>query len=219
MPLIAAAFLALLLNSEPKPVKYIALAASVLSLLLAIAVNFNTVKMQSLTWFSLAGYAFPITTYTMPLNMLLLFIVAVMTPLIFTYSIGFMDAPSEQGRYYFEMCIFAASMMLFAISGNFITMLIGWELLGVTSYLLIGFWYRKEKAPTAARKAITTMLIGDALMLIAMLAIWNSLHTFDFIAVIRATPTASLQIAALLILVAAFTKSAQFPFHEWLLCS
>ena len=72
--------------------------------------------------------------------MLLLFIVAIMTPLIIAYSIGFMDVPSEQGRYYFELCLFAASMMLFAMAADFLTMLIGWELLGITSYLLIGFW-------------------------------------------------------------------------------
>ena len=81
-----------------------------------------------------------------------------MTPLVMTYSIGFMRVPSEQSRYYFGMCIFAASMMLFSIAGDFITMLIGWELLGLASYLLIGFWYGKDKAPAAARKAITTVL-------------------------------------------------------------
>lgn len=215
-PLLLASLLALLLRSYAKQIKYIALSASILSLIISIVIYFNQATIQNINWFSFSGYSFQITTLTLPLNMLLLFIVAFITPLIFIYSIGFMDTQSEQNRYYFEISLFAASMMLFAISGNFLTMFIAWELLGITSYLLIGFWYKKERTSTAARKAITTILIGDILMLMGILIILNSYHTLSFSEILASQPNSSLSVALLLIMLAAFTKSAQFPFHEWL---
>ncbi len=219
IPLVVAAFAGLFMRDNEHKAKYVALGGSVASLAIALAMLFNVLPgppVQTFQWFTIANIAFNITTSTLPLNMLLLMIVAVMTPLVFIYSIGFMEIPSEQPRFYFEMCIFAAAMMLFAISYSFITMFIAWEMLGITSYLLIGFWYRKDNAPTAARKAITTILIGDILMLMGILLIGVVYHSFDF-QVVLATPvqTASV-VALLLILLGAFTKSAQFPFHEWL---
>lgn len=219
LPLLIAALVAPLLKGKrQKYIRYIALCASVISLILIAVVNSNLDKLQSITWFSFSGYQFALSTSTMPLNMILLAIVGTITPLIITYSIGFMNVPSEQSRYYSELCIFAAAMMLFAMAGDFITMLIGWELLGVTSYLLIGFWYQREGTAQAARKAVTTILIGDVLMLLAMLVIWNTFHTFGFAAIIAqsATQSSTVGIALVLIMLAVFTKSAQFPFHEWL---
>jgi NADH-quinone oxidoreductase subunit L len=217
LPLAIAALLSLLIEKHSKYVKYIALVASVLSLALILNAFLNPGELQSATWFSLSGYNFALTTSTMPLNMLLLLIVGIITPLIVLYSIGFMSPPSEQSRYYSELLVFAASMMLFAMAADFITMLIGWELLGITSYLLIGFWYRREGTAEAARKAITTILIGDILMFLAIIIIWNAYHTFSFALLLQQTTTSiAMPIALVLIIFAAFTKSAQFPFHEWL---
>ena len=218
LPLIIAAFLALLFRNNGSAVKYTALAASLVSLLLIIYLytGNGAGSTQSFQWFSLGGVAFNISIATMQINMLLLLLVGIMTPLVFLYSIGFMNTQSQQARFYFEICIFAAAMMLFAISSSLITMFIAWELLGITSYLLIGFWYWKEKPPAAARKAITTILIGDVLMLAGILLIGVSYGTFEFSALLSAAPTPALDTALILILLAAFTKSAQFPFHEWL---
>ncbi|MDE1871640.1 MAG: NADH-quinone oxidoreductase subunit L [Candidatus Micrarchaeota archaeon] len=218
-PLAVSAVVALLArNRKSMGVRYLALAASMLSLLMIIAsYPANAGQLHSITWFGFSGYSFAITISTMPLNMLLLFIVGIMTPLILLYSIGFMDVPSEQSRYYAEICIFAAAMMIFSIAGDFITMMIGWELLGISSYLLIGFWYHHEGAPQAARKAATTVLIGDVMMLAAMLIIWNAYHTFVFSQLINSQVTSMpMEISLVLVMLAVFTKSAQFPFHEWL---
>lgn len=219
LPLILAAFIILLMRkSTQSAAKYVALGASIISLALIALSYSNAVQLQTINWFSFNGYQFYISTSTAPLNMILLFIVGIMAPLVIAYSIGYMNAKSEQARYYAELCLFASAMMLFAISADFITMFIGWELLGITSYLLIGFWYGKEGAANAARKAITTILIGDILMLIALLMIWSTYGTFSFSALIQLAgqhnPT--MAIALVLIMFAAFTKSAQFPFHEWL---
>ena len=217
LPIVLASFIALLLKDYPKAVKGTALLGSLVSLALAILIFMNPPGAQSINWFNVAGTQFNITTMTAPLNLILLMLVAVMTVLIFAYSTGFMNMPSEQPRFYFEMGIFAAAMMLFAIAGSFITVFIAWEMLGVTSYLLIGFWYAKEGAADAARKAITTIIIGDIAMLAAIIVLWNSYGTFEFSALLSiGSPGAPLAIAMALIAVAAFTKSAQFPFHEWL---
>ncbi len=216
VPLIMAAFAAILLRGSPNTVKYLALLASLVSLAIAIYIFVYPSGAQSFQWFNVGGLAFSIGTATQPINMLLLMLVSVITPLVFLYSIGFMDVPSEQPRFYFEMCVFAASMMLFAISSNLITTFIAWEMLGITSYMLIGFWYRKEKAPDAARKAITTILIGDIAMLIGILMIGASSGTFNFATIFTLPITSYLDVALILILIGAFTKSAQFPFHEWL---
>ncbi|MFI5412324.1 MAG: NADH-quinone oxidoreductase subunit L [Candidatus Micrarchaeales archaeon] len=216
LPLIIAAFLALVLRNEPKAVKYIAFLSSIVTLGIAVYLFLSPAAVQSFTWFNVGALFFNISTSTAPINMFMLMLVSIITPLIFLYSIGFMETPSEQPRFYFEICIFAASMMLFAISSNLITMFIAWEMLGITSYMLIGFWYQKEKAPTAARKAITTILIGDIAMLIGILIIGATYGTFEFSALLSLPASSSLSIGLVLILIGAFTKSAQFPFHEWL---
>ena len=215
MPLVAAAFIAMMLHDR-RASGYVALAASLLSLLLVLYVLANNAGSQSVTWFVVAGFPFSIDTALQQLNALMLLLVAVITPIVLVYSIGFMNVPSERGRYYFEMCIFAASMMLLAISASFITMLISWELLSLSGYLLIGFWYRNERAPDAARNAVTTVLVGDLLMLAAMLLIWNAYGTLSFAAMLQQQASPAVAVALVLVMVAAFTKSAQFPFHEWL---
>ncbi|MGA2800157.1 MAG: NADH-quinone oxidoreductase subunit L [Candidatus Micrarchaeaceae archaeon] len=219
VPLIAAALLALLMRKlNSRLVGYVALTASIITLLLILGSFLNQSQVQSINWFSIGSYSLQISTSTAPLNMILLLLVGIMTPLIITYSIGFMHVRSEQSRYYFELCLFAAAMMLFAISADFITMFIAWELLGITSYLLIGFWYHNYGAAGAARKAITTILIGDMMMLAAILIIWSTYGTFSFSVILQQAGfhSAAMSAALTLIMFAAFTKSAQFPFHEWL---
>ncbi len=219
VPFIIAAFIALLMRKEgSRLIGYVALAASIISLLMIFLLYLGPSQIQSINWFSISSYQFVISTSTAPLNMILLLIVGIIAPLIVTYSIGFMHVRSEYPRYYFELCIFTSAMMLFALSADFITMFIGWELLGVTSYLLIGFWYYKDGAAGAARKAITTILIGDILMLAAILIIWSTYGSFSFAVILQqaADHSMAMSVALIFIMLAAFTKSAQFPFHEWL---
>jgi NADH-quinone oxidoreductase subunit L len=217
VPLLIAAFIALPMRRWSNDVKYVAFCASLVSLaIVLIAFTQGPAASQSYSWFSLGQYQFTISVAAGQVNLLLLLIVSIITPLIFLYSMGYMDVPSEQPRFYFEMCIFAASMMLFALSASFITLLIAWEMLGLASYLLIGFWYGNDNAPTAARKAITTIIIGDIAMLLAVVLIGIGYGSFEYSAVIGATAQPELYAAAVLLLIAAFTKSAQFPFHEWL---
>ncbi|MEM3227847.1 MAG: proton-conducting transporter membrane subunit [Candidatus Micrarchaeaceae archaeon] len=197
-------------------IKHISLAASIAALLIALSLALGPHTVSTFDWFSAGSFHFSIATATYPLNLVLLLLVAVITPFIFLYSYGFMPVPSEQSRYYFLMNIFAASMMLFAISYSFITLFIAWELLGITSYLLIGFWYKKEKPGPAARKAITTIIIGDVLMLAAIIMIFVKYGSLLFSAILSQGSSPILSLSLVLIAIAAFTKSAQFPFNEWI---
>ena len=203
--------------------KYAAFAGALGSSLITLAVFLNPGMLQygQIEWFTAIGNIFPLSFSFGYINQILLMLIGLISPLIFLYSMGYMDEPGEQGRYYIELSVFAASMTLLAISGGFITLFIAWEGLGITSYLLIGFWNNKDAPPYAARKAITTIVIGDIMMLAGILLIWVSLSTFNFTAIISSIEAMShvpsiIIVALLLVIFGAFTKSAQFPFHEWL---
>lgn len=218
-PLALAAFIALLsgvIDKKSGLVKYIALAAVVASFAITCGIIAQGSGIYELRWFSFGGIAFNITVSTFLLNKILLFLVGLIGIAIFIYSIGYMDEPENQNRYYFEMIIFTLAMMLFAISANFISLFIAWELLGITSYLLIGFWYAKAKVSEAARAAITTILIGDISMLAAIVLFFNLYHTFNFYTLIGMAPSPLAVFPLTFLLIAVFTKSAQFPFSNWL---
>ncbi|MGC8649037.1 MAG: NADH-quinone oxidoreductase subunit L [Candidatus Micrarchaeia archaeon] len=217
-PLIIMAFLALILRNHDTLIKYSALIASILSLILAIMLflNSKSIVVQDFTWFSVGNLQFNIAFINSSINIIALLVVAVITPLIFLYSIGFMNVPSEQARFYFEISLFAASMMLFTISYSLISLFIAWELLGITSYLLIGFWYWKKAPPYAARKAITIIFIGDILFLSGIIIIGMTYNNFLISALFTIPEKPVIYVALILILLGAFSKSAEFPFEEWL---
>ena len=219
LPILISSLLILAIRKN-RAAKYISLGGSIISLVFAVAVFLGPASQYSVNWFSASNLVFHITIVTYALNKILLLLVAALTPLILTYSIGFMDVQKEQNRFYTEIGIFAAAMMLFAISGNLITMFIGWEALGITSYLLIGFWYNKQKPPLAARKSITTIIIGDIFFLMAIVIIISAYGTTNITSLISVAQNGHvlmpLYVSLIFILVAVFTKSAQFPFHEWL---
>lgn len=217
LPIVAASFLALLTYGKEKYTGPVVLVGSLITSAMVVYDSLvSPGAVQQIAWFGISGYTIHITTQLLPLNIILSLLIAIITPLIMFYSMGYMEVKTERPRFYFEIGIFAAAMLLFAIAGNFITMFIAWEMLGVTSYLLIGFWYQKDNPPYAARKSISTILIGDFAMLAAMLSVWVSYHTFSFSRILALPTNPVLPIAMFLVLVATFTKSAQFPFHEWL---
>lgn len=195
---------------------YVAAAGSLISLALLCFAQYGS---STLTWFTIGAVSFNITATIAPLNILLLAVIFLVGAMVYLYSAGFMDTLSEQRRFYIEMVAFQISMAAFAMSGNFILLLIAWEFLSLFSYLLIGFWHVRERASRAARFAITTVLIGDIALIAAIAIFWNVFGTFDFAMILSAIPahiSPALYAAVGLLLIAIFTKSAQFPFQEWL---
>jgi len=159
------------------------------------------------------------------LSVFMLALVSLLSTLIALYSIGYMAEEEGKPRYFAEICLFVAGMLGTVSADNFLQLLIFWEIMGLCSYLLIGFWYHKPEAASAAKKAFLVTRIGDVLFLFGVIAIYivfGSLKFSDIQAGIAAkfgTPALDARMMTLIPLLlfgGAVGKSAQFPLHVWL---
>jgi NADH-quinone oxidoreductase subunit L len=139
--------------------------------------------------------------------------------LIHLYSIGYMSSDERRGSYFAWLNLFAAAMLLLVLAQNFLVMFLGWEGVGLCSYLLIGFWFRRPEVPAAAKKAFIANRIGDVGFLLAMFLIFAKIGSLDFDQVFggvsKLTGGAATAVALLLFLACA-GKSAQIPLYVWL---
>ncbi len=150
-------------------------------------------------------------------------LVALISFLVQLYSLGYLDheSPPALGRYYAYQSLFAFSMQGLVLSNNFLQMFIFWELVGLCSYLLIGYWYQKPEAAQAAVKAFWTTKLGDVGFIIGVVLLWGKTGLFEFsplfeMAADRSIPLEGLSLIMFLIYLGAVGKSAQFPLHVWL---
>ncbi len=154
---------------------------------------------------------------------LMLILVAGVSFLVQVYSLGYLadEPPASLGRYYAYQSLFAFSMMGLVLAPNFIQLYICWELVGLCSYLLIGYWYQRPEAARAAVKAFWTTKAGDVGLLIGIVLLGRQAGTFDLIRILqlvdsRMLPLGGLGIITFCIYLGAVGKSAQFPLHVWL---
>src|SRR5215510_9671288 len=154
---------------------------------------------------------------------LMLVLVALVSFHVQAYSLGYLsDEPAPSlGRYYTYQSLFAFSMMGLVLAPNFVQLFICWELVGLCSYLLIGYWYQRPEAARAAVKAFWTTKAGDVGLLIGIVLLYRQAGTFDFLELLemvdaRVLPLAGLSIITFCIYLGAMGKSAQFPLHVWL---
>jgi NADH-quinone oxidoreductase subunit L len=156
------------------------------------------------------------------LSLMMLLIVTGVGGAIHIYSFGYMHEDKGMARFFAFMSLFTFSMLGIVLANNFLEMFIFWELVGVSSYLLIGFWFEKPSAGDAAKKAFITNRLGDFGFLLGILMVWGLLGSLNFSALqnsIVANPAAlgaMATTAGLLIFCGAVGKSAQFPLHVWL---
>jgi len=139
--------------------------------------------------------------------------------LVHVYSIGYMEHDPDRRRFFAYLNLFLGSMLLLVLASNFVVLYVGWELVGVSSYLLIGFWHQRPSAATAAKKAFITNRVGDVGLSLAVVTIFVTFGTVDFAAVFERAPALASGTATgicLLLLLGACAKSAQFPLHVWL---
>ena len=181
------------------------------------------------------GVAFTFGVLIDPLSALMLVIVSLVALLVHVFSLGYMNAEGETGlpRYYAELGLFTFSMLAFVFADNLLMAFMFFELVGLCSYLLIGFWFRTESAPSAAKKAFLVTRFGDYFFLIGVVAIAATFGTVSFAgegSFVTAAETAIddgatlfgfdaqtwVTITGLLVLGGVLGKSAQFPFHTWL---
>jgi NADH-quinone oxidoreductase subunit L len=160
-----------------------------------------------------------------PLSMVMILVVTGIGALIHLYSTGYMheESDSEYARYFSYLNLFASFMLVLVLAPNFLVMFVGWEGVGLCSYLLIGFWYQKKSASDAGKKAFIVNRIGDFGFLLGVLLLFSRFGTLDFrhlaTAVSALAPEAAfgtLSIAALLLFLGATGKSAQIPLYVWL---
>jgi len=156
------------------------------------------------------------------LSLMMMLIVTGVGGAIHIYSFGYMHEDRGMSRFFAFLSLFTFSMLGIVLANNFIQLFIFWELVGVSSYLLIGFWFEKPSAADAAKKAFFTNRLGDFGFLLGILMVWTALGSLNFSTLqqtLIANPAALgtiASIAGLLIFCGAMGKSAQFPLHVWL---
>ncbi|MFD4401356.1 NADH-quinone oxidoreductase subunit L [Nocardia sp. NPDC058499] len=139
--------------------------------------------------------------------------------LIHIYSVGYMNDDPGRRRFFAYLNLFLAAMLLLVLANNYLVLYLGWEGVGLASYLLIGFWYHKPTAATAAKKAFVVNRVGDMGLALAMMVMFATFGSVDFDAVFGSASAASdatLTAIGLLLLLAACGKSAQVPLQSWL---
>jgi NADH-quinone oxidoreductase subunit L len=194
----------------------------VLTLIFICANGFQINAEASTNWLSIGGLQIDFGLKLDALSLMMLLIVTGVGGAIHIYSYGYMDEDKSKARFFAFMSLFTFSMLGIVLANNFLMMFIFWELVGVSSYLLIGFWFEKPSAGDAAKKAFIVNRLGDFGFLAGILMVWGLLRSLNFSALqnsITANPAAfgaMATTAGLLIFCGAVGKSAQFPLHVWL---
>jgi len=172
------------------------------------------------SWLTAGQLDFGLRILVDPLSVFMMLVVAGVGSLIVAYSIGYMDGDDEERRYFAYMALFVFSMLLLVQGGNLLLLLVGWGLVGLSSYLLIGFWHDRPSAVAAAKKAFVMNAIGDATMALALFVVIQRTGSLDFERVFTRTGSLgggwAVNLVALGLLGGAVAKSAQLPLQTWL---
>lgn len=226
LPLAAAAIIALFTRRNGPLSAKISIAAVLASFVLTWTFAGTVAREDgfetAISWITVGKFDVEIAVMIDRLALVMLLIVTGVGGAIHIYSYGYMKEDPSFGRFFASLSLFTFSMIGIVVSNNFVQMFIFWELVGLSSYLLIGFWYSKAAAADAAKKAFLTNRIGDFGFLLGIIIIWTAVGSVDFGAVymaigVNAGVFGSLAgLVGLLIFMGAMGKSAQFPLHVWL---
>src|SRR5690349_12092442 len=175
------------------------------------------------TWIPAGGFQVNLGLFVDPLTACLLIVVTTIGLLVHIYSIGYMSHDPGYWRFFAYLNLFMFSMLLLVLADSWLVVFVAWELVGLSSYLLIGFWYRKRSAALAAKKAFIVNRVGDVGFALGIMAIFANTHTLNVRESIDILTHPTLvafpipvPIVALLVFAGAMGKSAQFPLHVWL---
>ncbi len=212
----------------------LACGAMIASFLVSVAAVWRLVGMEPearaipervFTWFSSGDFSVAFTLRLDPLSAVMILIVTGIGSLIHIYSTAYMheESGSEYARYFSYLNLFAAFMLVLVLGSNFLVMFVGWEGVGLCSYLLIGFWYQKKSASDAGKKAFIVNRIGDFGFVLGVLLAFVRFGTLDFQEIARSAATlgpetafGTVSMMTLLLFVGATGKSAQIPLYVWL---
>ena len=243
LPLLAAGALALTPRDQRDVAKGLSIGAMFISLLLSVRALVDAMKLQehgegvvretvNFLWMSMGTAELKLGFVLDPLTAAMLVMVTFVSLLIFIYSVGYMEKDERFKQFFCFLSLFAAAMLGLIVSNSLLLLFMCWELVGVASYLLIGFWFHKPEAAAAAKKAFITTRIGDMGFLIGMVWLYTETGTLLFYdngagcleqgaiaGMVAQTVAGSLTVSAaiaLLIFCGAAGKSGQFPLHVWL---
>ena len=185
----------------------------------AEGVHADTPDFTLYRWVSSGSFTIDIGFILDPLTVVMLLVVTGVSFLVHVYSIGYMAHDESFARFFTWLPLFVFAMIMLVLSNNFLSLYVFWELVGVCSYLLIGFWHQRKSAADAAVKAFLVNRIGDFGFAIGIILIFWNFQSLNYRDVFEAAPQQStdlMMIIALLLFVGAMGKSAQFPLHIWL---
>ncbi|HSO02598.1 MAG TPA: NADH-quinone oxidoreductase subunit L, partial [Gaiellaceae bacterium] len=171
------------------------------------------------TWLAAGDFEVGFEILLDPLSSVMMLIVSGVGGLIVWYSMGYMAGDDEERRYFAYMSLFVFAMLMLVQAGNFLLLLVGWGLVGLASYLLIGFWHKRPEAVAAAKKAFVMNAIGDATMALALVLLLWETGTLEYVGVfeeVGSLDSTFVNLVALGLLGGAVAKSAQIPLHTWL---
>ncbi|MGW0769801.1 NADH-quinone oxidoreductase subunit L [Streptomyces sp. NPDC002676] len=179
----------------------------------------RTLMQHLFSWVPVAGFQADVTFRLDQLSMTFVLLITGVGSLIHLYSVGYMEHDERRRRFFGYLNLFLAAMLLLVLADNYLLLYVGWEGVGLASYLLIGFWQHKPSAATAAKKAFLVNRVGDMGLSIAIMLMFSTFGTFAFGPVLSHTGDTSegkLTAIGLMLLLAACGKSAQVPLQSWL---
>jgi NADH-quinone oxidoreductase subunit L len=246
-PLVGSLFAAMYGNSPKKLITGLFTSAMLgLSMIASLILLFwtmtgNVVHVRMLDWIVIGGVDVPFGFVVDQVSAVMMVVVTIVSTMVHIHSIGYMDHDKGFNRFFSYLSAFVFSMMILVMSDNFLGLFIGWEGVGLCSWLLIGFWYHKEDKPLvkdihnspfstlsphssispafAANEAFITNRVADLGMLVGIFIIYWNLGTFQYdevFANIGSLSTGTIVAIAIFLFIGAMGKSAQFPFNQWL---
>ena len=223
LPLIASALTLLLSRRRGALSSYISTASAFICLLITVSLiqNGDNKELGSFNWIQVGEFQLNIALELTGLGKGMLLVVTLIGFLVHLFSIGYMKEDSGKARYFGGLSLFMFSMTGIVLANNLAMMFIFWELVGVSSYLLIGHWYHKHSAAEAAKKAFLVNRIGDFGFMIGILLIWGAVGSVNFTEISNSLSANKpdqnlLNWAMVCIFCGAIGKSAQVPLHVWL---
>jgi NAD(P)H-quinone oxidoreductase subunit 5 len=229
IPLGAFALIALFHNFLWRQGDWIGVLAILACFVLALAVLGNGLTdypnnlpgVRSWEWMSVGDYELFVGFYVDQIALVMLIVVTTVALMVNVYSLGYMQGEVRYGWFYAVLALFAFSMIFLVIADNLLMLFVAWELVGVCSYFLIGFYFERRSAVEAAKKAFVTNRIGDVGLLIGIILLWRATNTFNIQAIIEAVEAGEigntyLIVSMLFLLLGPIAKSAQVPLHVWL---
>ncbi len=218
-PLIAAVICGVFLRRSGNLSAIVSVASVILTLIVTIGLLREPRQAGSFTWIDIAGFQvrFGLTIDALSIGMM--FVVTFVGTLVHLFSLSYMATDADKGRYFAGLALFMFSMTGIVLADNFVMMFVFWELVGVSSYILIGHYFTKNSAAEAAKKAFLVNRIGDFGFMIGILMLWALTGTIMFTEMgekLDGIAIPVLTIATLAVFLGAVGKSAQVPLHVWL---